>query len=124
MSYQSWYECVRGCGRKYSIYEVVYRCEECGGLLDVQHDTEALKDRSPSEWKQLFDKRARSNDWPYGSGVWGKKEWVCPQLGDENIVSMYEGHTNSLWAQRLGEQIGVPDLWVKLCGNSHTGQRL
>lgn len=121
MSYQSWYECVRGCGRKYSIYEVVYRCEECGGLLDVQHDTEALKDRSPSEWKQLFDKRARSNDWPYGSGVWGKKEWVCPQLGDDNIVSMFEGHSNSFWASKLGEEIGLDDLWIKLCGNSHTG---
>ena len=25
------------------------------------------------------------------------------------------------WAERLGDQIGVPDLWIKLCGNSHTG---
>lgn len=121
MSYQSWYECVRGCGRKYSIYEVVYRCEECGGLLDVQHDTEALKDRSPAEWKQIFDRRSRTNEWPFGSGVWGKKEWVCPQLEDENIVSMFEGHSNSFWASKLGEEIGVEDLWIKLCGNSHTG---
>jgi threonine synthase len=121
MSYLSWYECVRGCGRKYSIYEVVYRCEECGGLLDVQHDTESLKDRSADEWKQLFDRRARTNDWPYGSGVWGKKEWVCPQLEDDNIVSMYEGHSNVFWASKLGEEIGVEDLWIKLCGNSHTG---
>ncbi len=121
MDYQSWYECVRGCGRKYSIYEVVYRCEECGGLLDVVHDNAALKDRSPAQWKDLFDGRIHTNEWPYGSGVWGKKEWICPQVNDENIVSMYEGHTNSLWAQRLGEQIGLPDLWIKLCGNSHTG---
>ncbi len=121
MSYQSWYECVRGCGRKYSIYEVVYRCEECGGLLDVRHDTEALKDRSPAEWKQLFDRRARTNEWPYGSGVWGKKEWVCPQVEDENIVSMFEGHSNLFWASKLGEEIGLGDLWIKLCGNSHTG---
>ena len=121
MAYQSWYECVRGCGRKYSIYDVVYRCEECGGLLDVVHDISALKDRNPAQWKELFDGRIRTNEWPYGSGVWGKKEWICPQVNDENIVSMYEGHTNSLWAQRLGEQIGLPDLWVKLSGNSHTG---
>jgi threonine synthase len=121
MAYQSWYECVRGCGRKYSIYDVVYRCEECGGLLDVVHDIDALKDRNPAQWKELFDGRIRTNEWPYGSGVWGKKEWICPQVNDENIVSMYEGHTNSLWAQRLGEQIGLPDLWVKLSGNSHTG---
>ena len=33
--YSSWLECVRGCGRRYSIYDVIYRCEDCGGLLDV-----------------------------------------------------------------------------------------
>jgi threonine synthase len=53
--------------------------------------------------------------------VWGKKEWVCPQVENENVASMYEGHTNCFWAERLGQEIGVPDLWVKLCGNSHTG---
>jgi threonine synthase len=121
MSYHSWLECIRGCGRRYSIYDVVYRCEDCGGLLDVEHDLEALKDRSPAEWRQLFDQRTRTNEWPYGSGVWGKKEWVCPQVENENIVSMYEGHTNCFWAEQLGQEIGVPDLWVKLCGNSHTG---
>jgi len=121
MGYHSWFECIRGCGRRYSIYDVVYRCEECGGLLDVAHDLEALKDRSGAEWKQLFDGRTRTNEWPYGSGVWGKKEWVCPQIENENVVSMYEGHTNCFWAERLGREIGVPDLWVKLCGNSHTG---
>ncbi|MEE8391927.1 MAG: threonine synthase [Anaerolineae bacterium] len=121
MAYNSWFECVRGCGRRYSIYDVVYRCEDCGGLLDVEHDLEALKDRSAAEWKALFDQRTRTNEWPGGSGVWGKKEWVCPQLEEENVVSMYEGHTNCFWAERLGREIGVPDLWVKLCGNSHTG---
>jgi len=119
--YDSWLECIRGCGRRYSIYDVVYRCEECGGLLDVEHDVEALGDRGPQEWKALFEQRTRSNEWPYGSGVWGKKEWVCPQIDDQNVVSMYEGHTNCFWAERLGQAIGVPDLWVKLCGNSHTG---
>jgi hypothetical protein len=43
MQYNSWYECIRGCGRRYSIYEVVYKCEDCGGLLDVEHDLDALK---------------------------------------------------------------------------------
>lgn len=121
MSYDCWLECIRGCGRRYSIYDVVYRCEDCGGLLDVEHDLEALKNRSADEWKTLFDQRARTNEWPYGSGVWGKKEWVCPQVENENVVSMYEGHTNCFWAERLGQEIGVSDLWIKLCGNSHTG---
>ena len=59
--------------------------------------------------------------WPYGSGVWGMREWVMPDLHDENVVSMYEGNSNLFRADRLGKQLGVPDLWLKLCGNSHTG---
>jgi threonine synthase len=121
MAYTSWLECIRGCGRRYSIYDVVYRCEDCGALLDVEHDLDALKTRSAEAWKALFDERVRTNRWPYGSGVWGKKEWVLPQVQNENIVSMYEGHSNCFWAGQLGEEIGVSDLWVKQCGNSHTG---
>jgi threonine synthase len=121
MGYHSWLECVRGCGQRYSIYDVVYQCEKCGGLLDVEHDPQALREQSAEEWRLLFERRTRSNEWPYGSGVWGKKEWVCPQVEDENIVSMYEGHTNCFWAERLGKEAGVPELWVKLSGNSHTG---
>jgi len=120
-TYHSWLACTRGCDKRYSVYDVIYHCEACGGLLDVEHDVEALKDRSAEEWKALFDQRTRTNTWPYGSGVWGKKEWVLPQLDNENVVSMYEGHTNCFWAERLGAQIGVSDLWVKQCGNSHTG---
>lgn len=121
MSYNCWLECIRGCGRRYSIFDVVYQCEECGGLLGVEHDMEALKDRSSEEWKTLFDQRTRTNEWPYGSGVWGKKEWICPLLENENVVSMYEGHSNCFWAERLGKELGVSELWVKMCGNSHTG---
>lgn len=121
MTYHSWLECIRGCGNRYSIYDVIYRCEDCGGLLDVEHDMDALKDRSADEWKALFDARTRTNAWPYGSGVWGKKEWVLPRVANENVVSMYEGHTNCFWAERLGKEIDVPDLWVKQSGNSHTG---
>ncbi len=121
MKENSWLECIRGCGSRYSIFDVVYRCEKCGGLLDVEHDLDALRQRSAKEWKDLFDRRTRTNEWPYGSGVWGKKEWVCPQVDNENVVSMYEGHTNCFWAERLGREIGLPDLWVKLSGNSHTG---
>ena len=32
-----------------------------------------------------------------------------------------EGGTNLFWAERFGKQIGVADLWIKQCGNSHTG---
>ncbi len=117
---KSWLQCIR-CGKRYSLFDVIYRCEDCGGLLDVEHDMIALKRKSAQSWKKLFDERTRTNQWPYGSGVWGKKEWVCPDVANENVVSMYEGHTNCFWAERYGKELGVPDLWIKLCGNSHTG---
>jgi threonine synthase len=116
-----WFQCVRGCAGTYSIFDVIYNCPQCGGLLEVQHDSAALAQRTAAQWKQLFDARIHSNEWPYGSGVWGKKEWVCPDVDPENVVSLFEGHSNLFWAQRLGRQLGVEDLWVKLCGNSHTG---
>lgn len=120
-TYNAHFRCFRGCPGEYSVYEVMYTCPQCGGLLEVHHDIEALRDRSAEEWKALLERRAGTTVWPYGSGVWGMREWVIPDLRDENIVSMYEGNTNLFWAGRLGKDIGVPDLWVKLCGNSHTG---
>src|SRR5688572_4286225 len=82
---------------------------------------EALRDRTGPVWMKLFDERYRLNKWPFGSGVWGKREWVMPQVPDDMIVSMYEGGTNLFWAERFGRQLGTDELWVKLCGNSHSG---
>src|ERR1700755_1102242 len=43
-------------------------------------------------------------------------------MGDDDIVSMFEGSSTLFWAERLGrEALGMRDLWVKQCGNSHTG---
>jgi hypothetical protein len=128
-----------------------------GGLLDVEHDMEALAIYGPDYWKALFDQRVGKTTWPYGSGVWSKKEWVLPVRGlwllgmcglsfggpaaarraaahapprrpraqgidNEDVVSMYEGNSNLFWAERFGkEELNMSDLWVKQCGNSHTG---
>lgn len=121
MSYQAYFQCFRGCPGTYSIYDVIYTCPTCGGLLEVHHQIEPLRHRSAAAWMKILDERAGTTRWPHGSGVWGMKEWVMPSLKEENIVSMFEGNSNLFWAERLGKQLGVPDLWVKLCGNSHTG---
>ena len=70
---------------------------------------------------KLFEERYKGNEWPYGSGVWGKKEWILPQIDNANMVSLYEGGTNLFWAERFGKMIGLNDLWIKLCGNTHSG---
>jgi threonine synthase len=119
---------------------------------------EALAIYGPDYWKALFDQRVGKTTWPYGSGVWSKKEWVLPVrfgglglslhvcfpvcrlpraappltrappharaqgIDNEDVVSMYEGNSNLFWAERFGkEELNMSDLWVKQCGNSHTG---
>jgi len=119
--YRAVFLCFAGCPGEYPLTQALYRCPTCNGLLEVAHDMEALRDRSATAWMKLFEDRWMRTQWPYGSGVWGKREWVAPTVPDESIVSTGEGGTNIFWADRLGREIGVPDLWIKLCGNSHTG---
>lgn len=122
MAYSAVFKCVAGCPGSFPLDQVIYQCPTCGELLEVRHDMEALKQRSAAEWVRLFDQRWMTTQWPYGSGVWGKKEWVCPGIADENVVSMAEGGSNLFWAERYGKQrIGSEDVWIKNCGNSHTG---
>jgi threonine synthase len=121
MSHDSVFRCFAGCDGHWPVTEAIYRCPKCGALLEVCHDVAKLKERSPEEWRKLFDARYMKSQWPYGSGVWGKREWVMPAMPDELIVSMYEGGTNLFWAERYGKQLGLDELWVKLCGNSHSG---
>jgi threonine synthase len=120
-TYRAVFRCAAGCPGEHSIWQPLYHCPRCGDLLQVDHDLDALRHRSPVAWMRLFDDRYKRTAWPYGSGVWGKKEWICPEIRDDNVVSMDEGGTNIFWAERYGREVGVEDLWVKMCGNSHTG---
>ena len=121
MSYSAVFRCIAGCPGQHALWKPLYRCPTCGDLLEVSHDISALSDRSAGAWMRLFDERYKRTTWPYGSAVWGKKEWVCPDVRDESVVSMDEGGSNLFWAERFGRELGMKDLWVKLCGNSHTG---
>jgi threonine synthase len=120
-SFHAELRCASGCDGAYALDSAVYRCPRCADLFEVVHDMDALRDRTPDDWKSLFDTRYRLSVRPYSSGVWGKKEWVAPSIRDENIVSMGEGGTHLVRVDRLASEIGVGELSVKQCGNSHTG---
>jgi threonine synthase len=115
------FQCLSGCPGEWPLTQAIYRCPKCDGLLDVVHDVAALKGTRSESWKAIFDARYKRTLWPFGSGVWGKKEWVSPEIPDDVIVSLDEGGTNLFWAERLGRELEMGELWVKLCGNSHTG---
>ena len=121
MTYRCWLQCIHGCPTHFSPFEIRYRCPDCGALLEVEHDQDALQDRDGASWRDLFDERYRSVKAPFSSGVWGKKEWVLPQIPDDDIVTLQEGTTHLFPADRLAKTYGMNSLWVKLCGNSHTG---
>jgi len=121
MAFSAAFRCIAGCPGTHPVDQPLYRCPACGDLLEVAHDMDALKTRSAAAWMRLFDDRYKRTTWPYGSAVWGKKEWVAPSVRDEMVVSMDEGGTNLFWADRFGRELGLQDLWVKQCGNSHTG---
>jgi threonine synthase len=116
MNFQAWFQCFSGCGVRYRLDQIVYRCESCGGLLEVRHDVDALKQRSAADWRALLDSRLGRT-----SGVWSKKEVVLPELDNKNIVSLGEGNTPLIKSERFARQLGIGDIYIKQCGTSHTG---
>ena len=122
MTFSAEFRCIAGCAGGHPLDEVIYRCPRCGDLLEVVHDLDALRRaRTASEWKQLFAERWRSIEEPWGSGVWGKHEWVAPSVEPANVVSMLEGGTHLTRVPRFSAALGLGDVRVKQCGTSHSG---
>jgi len=106
------------CRETYSIHTVIYTCDACGGLLDVQHDLESI---AKSITRDLFDSRLGSLDAPFNSGVWRYKELVNPALDPDLIVSKPEGNTNLYNVPPLAEWAGLGQLYLKHEGENPTG---
>ena len=118
MAFSAEFRCIAGCPGSYALDRVMYRCPTCGDLLEVAHDMAALQAVSAEAWKAKFAERWKSVEDPWGSGVWGKHEWVAPQLRAENIVSFGEGTTH---LTKIAGFAGLGDVRVKQCGTSHSG---
>ena len=41
--FRAHFRCFRGCEGEYSLYQVIYTCPKCGGLLEVHHELDALR---------------------------------------------------------------------------------
>jgi threonine synthase len=106
------------CQTTYPINALIYTCETCGGLLDVQHDFDMLKQTIS---RATFDERLGSLDHPHRSGVWRYKELVHPSVPDELIVSKSEGNTNLYHTPQLADWAGIDTLYLKHEGENPTG---
>lgn len=106
---------------RYPLDQVIYRCPHSGELLEVRHDLAELKKKSAHDWRTLFEQRWRSQNRVDASGIWGKREWVLPDLPIEDIVTLGEGATPLFSGAELSRLFRHDALYAKLCGNSHTG---
>ena len=120
--YAAWFQCINGCPGQFSLLEIIYRCPNCGDLLEVRHDVEALRTPRGGGLDAALRRALPATPCARTAPASGaRRNGSLPFIDDENIVSMDEGGTNLFWAERYGSEIGLDDLWVKQCGNSHTG---
>ncbi|MBT6179683.1 MAG: threonine synthase [Deltaproteobacteria bacterium] len=113
------FSCIE-CNTEHSLRDSVYSCSKCGNLLEVRQDSSIFTARSPEEWKTLFDGRLAGRPGYHGSGVWRFREWILPDLPEEDIVSLGEGASPLTTAPRLSEELGV-ELLTKQCGHTLSG---
>lgn len=94
-----------GCGAEYSPDEVIYRCRKCNHLLAVKYDLDSLN-ISRAEWNRRPLK------------LWRYRE-ILPVTGEP--VSLQEGGTPLYHMKRLGEELGLKNLYAKHEGMNPSG---
>jgi threonine synthase len=97
------------CGSEYGIDEIVYFCRKCGDLLEVKYDNGEL------------ERAARKTEWRSAPlSVWRYRDFM-PIRDVQKIVSLNEGGTGFHRCLRLGEKLGLKELYVKNEGENPTG---
>lgn len=91
------------CGEEYDDNEIIYTCNKCGSILEVETEVEDIP-------RDTFENR-RDNIWKY-------KEFLPVKA--ENRVSLDEGGTPFCKCEKIGKELGV-DLYVKVEGSNPTG---
>jgi threonine synthase len=89
------------CGLRHEARRLLNLCTECGKPLLVRYD---LDEAARTLTKESLPAR-RADLWRYRE--------VLPVDAEENIISLGEGWTPLLPAKRLGEQLGLPELYIK-----------
>lgn len=92
------------CGQEYSL-GLLYQCAHCQFPLEVCY--EALRG------DRMVEAVGKQGIWRYGP--------LLPTLLEKEEVSLGEGNTPLLHARRLGERIGLPNLFIKNEGQNPTG---
>ena len=88
-----------GCPRHQDASGLPTVCPDCGSPWLVRYDRQV-----GAASRAALEKRGR--------GMWRYREFL-PLVGDEEPITLGEGTTPLLEARRLGDALGLPDLWVK-----------
>lgn len=92
------------CGTRYPISRTEYRCDECGGLLEI-----------------VFELSSRRIPWrTRPTSVWKYRE-ILPVDNDRFVSTLAEGGTALHRCTRLGRMLGLKNLYVKNEGENPTG---
>ena len=105
MSYQ---ECIN-CHAIYGVDEIVYFCKNCGDILEIKIDLE----KAAKVVKTGSYKNAALSVWRYRG--------FMPIHESTDVVTLSEGGTGLHRSKRLGEVLGLTDLWIKNEGENPTG---
>lgn len=89
------------CGETFSPEEQIYVCSECGGKLTISYDYEKISETISRE--ELEER---------GENFWKYKE-LLPVSNEDSIISIGEGNTPLIKAERLGDILRMEDLWLK-----------
>ena len=100
-------QCVK-CGKKFPKDEIRFRCDYCGGSLDVIYDYKEIKNKI--SWDIL--RKRPFNHLRY-------REFF-PVVHDHNLISMGEGGTPLIKAKNLLKESGI-NLFFKLESSNPTG---
>ena len=100
-------ECA-ACGRRYEARRLHNLCMQCGKPLLVRYD---LQQAATSLTKEALQEREPD--------LWRYRE-VLPVEREENVISLGEGFTPLVHASRLGQQLGLSQLYIKDEGQNPT----
>lgn len=100
MNFVSHLEC-SSCKKPYPPHKIYNLCPECKLPLLVRYD---LKSARQAMSREMPPTRPKT--------MWRYRE-VMPVVKDENIVSLGEGYTPLLRAERLGASLGLRNLFIK-----------
>jgi threonine synthase len=101
-------ECIN-CKTTYDIDEIVYFCKKCGDILEIKFDLKELAENlKGSNWKTK------------PLSVWRYRDFM-PIHEATKLVTLNEGGTGLHRSLRLGEELGLKNLYVKNEGENPTG---